>query len=59
MNIKKLYQFDGYVVKEMLKVIFMLYNVMKINLFSQLEIDNEDDLLYFLFDILLKVKWQL
>lgn len=59
MNTKKLYQSDGYAVKEMLKVTSMLYNAMKTNSSSQSETDNEDDSSHLSFDISSKVKWQL
>lgn len=56
MNTKKLYQSDGYAVKEMLKVTSMLYNAMKTNSSSQSETDNEDDSSHLSFDISSKVK---
>lgn len=59
MNTKKLYQSDGYAVKEMLKVTSMLYNAMKTNSSSQSETDNEDYSSHLSFDISSKVKWQL
>lgn len=55
MNTKKLYQSDGYAVKEMLKVTSMLYNAMKTNSSSQSETDNEDDSSHLSFDISSKI----
>lgn len=57
MNTKKLYQSDGYAVKEMLKVTSMLYNAMKTNSSSQSETDNEDDSSHLSFDISSKVNY--
>ena len=42
MNTKKLYQADGYAVKELLKVTSVLYNAMKTNV-TQLVDSNDDD----------------
>lgn len=42
MNTKKLYQADGYAVKELLKVTSVLYSAMKVNVASLVE-SNEDD----------------
>ena len=56
MNTKKLYQSDGYSVKEMLKVTAMLYNAMKTNTSTQSENENEDDSSHLSFDISSKVE---
>ncbi|XP_061191125.1 clusterin-associated protein 1-like isoform X1 [Saccostrea echinata] len=55
LNTKKLYQSDGYAVKEMLKVTSMLYNAMKTNTSTQSETDNEDDSSMLSFDISSKI----
>ncbi|KAL3877093.1 hypothetical protein ACJMK2_034848 [Sinanodonta woodiana] len=43
LNTKKLYQADGYAVKELLKVTSVLYNAMKTNVVNQLTNSEEDD----------------
>lgn len=49
MNTKKLYQADGYAVKEMLKVTSVLYNAMKTNVSSYEE--TTDDSTPITFDV--------
>lgn len=62
MNTKKLYQADGYAVKELLKVTSVLYNAMKTNV-STLSDQTDDDTGPITFDISSKVDiasgWQL
>ncbi|XP_060076668.1 clusterin-associated protein 1-like [Ylistrum balloti] len=50
LNTKKLYQADGYAVKELLKVTSVLYNAMKTNVIDQLE-NPEDDVSHLSFDV--------
>ncbi|XP_033740635.1 clusterin-associated protein 1-like isoform X2 [Pecten maximus] len=50
LNTKKLYQADGYAVKELLKVTSVLYNAMKTNIIDQLE-NPEDDVSHLSFDV--------
>lgn len=50
LNTKKLYQADGYAVKELLKVTSVLYNAMKTNIIDQGE-TNEDETVPISFDI--------
>ena len=42
LNTKKMYQADGYAVKELLKVTSVLYNAMKTNVMNQID-SSEDD----------------
>ncbi|KAK3579249.1 hypothetical protein CHS0354_033326 [Potamilus streckersoni] len=51
LNTKKLYQADGYAVKELLKVTSVLYNAMKTNVVNQLANSEEDDTSPVSFDI--------
>lgn len=51
LNTKKLYQADGYAVKELLKVTSVLYNAMKTNVMNQAENGDEDDSAPVSFDI--------
>ncbi|XP_072337452.1 clusterin-associated protein 1 homolog isoform X2 [Scyliorhinus torazame] len=50
LNTKKLYQADGYAVKELLKITTVLYNAMKTKRLDRSE-DTEDDSLKFKFDL--------
>ncbi|XP_069124279.1 clusterin-associated protein 1-like [Argopecten irradians] len=50
LNTKKLYQADGYAVKELLKVTSVLYNAMKTNVIDQLE-NPDDDVSHLSFDV--------
>ena len=43
MNTKKLYQADGYAVKELLKVTSVLYNAMKSNIVSDDRQQDDED----------------
>ena len=47
MNTKKLYQADGYAVKEMLKVTSVLYGAMKTNVSQLIEASDEDSMITF------------
>ena len=51
LNTKKLYQADGYAVKELLKVTSVLYNAMKTNVMNQAENADDDDSTPVSFDI--------
>ncbi|KAK3089746.1 hypothetical protein FSP39_006164 [Pinctada imbricata] len=51
LNTKKLYQSDGYAVKELIKVTAMLYNAMKTNTAGQVDGEGEDDSSMISFDI--------
>lgn len=51
LNTKKLYQADGYAVKELIKVTSVLYNAMKTNTAEQADINEEEDSLPVSFDI--------
>ena len=42
LNTKKLYQADGYAVKELLKVTSVLYNAMKTNVLTSENADEDD-----------------
>ena len=57
LNTKKLYQADGYAVKELLKVTSVLYNAMKTNVFNQGENADEDDSSPVSFDISSRVSF--
>ncbi|XP_021348912.1 clusterin-associated protein 1-like [Mizuhopecten yessoensis] len=50
LNTKKLYQADGYAVKELLKVTSVLYNAMKTNVIDQLD-NPDDDMSHLSFDV--------
>lgn len=56
LNSKKLYQADGYAVKELLKVTSVLYNVMKTNSIGSLDDMDADESSSLTFDISSKVR---
>ena len=57
LNTKKLYQSDGYAVKELLKVTSVLYNAMKTNVTSQSDSTDDTDVSALSFDISSRVSY--
>lgn len=55
LNTKKLYQSDGYAVKELLKVTSVLYNAMKTNTSNQADSNDDSDVSALSFDITSRV----
>jgi clusterin-associated protein 1 len=57
LNTKKLYQSDGYAVKELLKVTSVLYNAVKTNVINQSDSTDDTDISALSFDISSRVSY--
>jgi clusterin-associated protein 1 len=57
LNTKKLYQSDGYAVKELLKVTSVLYNAVKTNVINQSDSTDDTDVSALSFDISSRVSY--